>query len=641
LKWYAYQSERGHGEDDEFEKAEFLRGVELDPTPNGLGRLLARDAENLREEAECSWMMLQFYGNEDIVLPVELSLLNEGNRLEVLTHERLGEQTTTGTPETLALARAWLRECLDGHEACVTRHQDGEEEDAGDDGFLPTRLLDVGTLEEPRLRLVAGDDLDPRCEYVALSHRWGADQTRVLRTCNVIAYHHGIPPEETTPTVRDAARVTRALCVRYLWIDCMCIIQDDGGADWARESNTMFRVYGRSACTIAAAVTCDPSEEQQCENDNDKDLTGKRPVPSPRHPNLNAEEYGFLLPRNPLPARPLIVPSPFSMMATPESPSPYHFSIHPPYLSRLHDTYVRSSEWFYRGWVFQERMLAPRLLVFTPSQVLWGCQTLQAAEGWPRGKTADHYIDRFTTMAVERARLRALLDPKTGVAVSHVAWWTFLLDYMASRLTVSSDRLPAIRGVASLVEEKTGERYCGGFWITAGDIADQLLWEAVGVEGGGAKMHMMPRQNEYRAPSFSWAGVEGPVRFASKGFGRSLVEVVEGLELRATDLGAGNTTGRNVREALRMRARLLPASLFTASDGARTHRILTRAAGMKQALIVGNHLCFFSYDHNPFDPHFSFVCLRPRSTALPSLGNMRLTTDLTDAQRNRILCDGK
>ncbi|KAK4447255.1 heterokaryon incompatibility protein-domain-containing protein [Podospora aff. communis PSN243] len=599
-KWYAYQHRkpRSHRDgpsswegDAHDEMARFLRGVQLDPTPNQLGSLLAGDSEHLRQQAASSWIMLQFYGDEDVVLPVELSMLNEGDRFEVLAQERMGEQTTTGTPETLALARAWLTRCLDGHEACVTPHVHGkeevEEEDAGDDGFLPTRLLDVGTAEEPRLRLVAGADVDARCEYVALSHRWGADQTRVLRTCNVMAYHHAIPLEETTPTVRDAARVTRALGMRYLWIDCMCIIQDDGGADWLRESNTMFRVYGRSACTIAAAVTYDPSGGRQGENGND--AAGKRPAkPRPRDANLRTEKDGFLLPRNPLGARPLIVPSPLSLKATPESPSPYLFSIHPPYLSRLHDRHVRSSEWFRRGWVFQERMLAPRLLVFTPSQVLWGCQTLQAAESWPRGKTAGHYIDRFTTMAVERARLRALLDPKKGVGVSHEAWWEFLVDYMVSRLTVSSNRLPAIRGVASLVADKTGEKYCAGFWITAEDMVDQLLWEpeAVGFEGGGAKMHLMPRQNEYRAPSFSWAAVEGPVCFASKGNGTSLVEIIEGLELRAADLAAGNIEGRNAREALRMRGRLLGASLFTASDRSRTYRILTKAAETKQALFI-------------------------------------------------------
>ena len=48
-KWYVFQSARA--DDEAAEKAEFLREVQLDPTPNRLGSLLATDSVNLPEEA--------------------------------------------------------------------------------------------------------------------------------------------------------------------------------------------------------------------------------------------------------------------------------------------------------------------------------------------------------------------------------------------------------------------------------------------------------------------------------------------------------------------------------------------------------------------------------------------------------------
>ncbi len=150
-------------------------------------------------------------------------------------------------------------------------------------------------------------------------------------------------------------------------------------------------------------------------------------------------------------------------------------------LGEIHDKEVRSSKWFKDGWVFQERILAPRLLTFSRSQILWGCSELQAAETWPCGKTSKHHIDRFVSVEVEKARLSEVFDKCPGSFVSHAPSWTLLQDYMSTKLAILSDRLPAIRGVAALAQQMTGERYCSGFWIDSDDVAHALLWR---VEGG-------------------------------------------------------------------------------------------------------------------------------------------------------------
>lgn len=57
-------------------------------------------------------------------------------------------------------------------------------------------------------------------------------------------------------TFRDAITITRQLNIRYLWIDSLCIIQDDL-RDWEFESANMSSIYRSSILTIAAAATVD------------------------------------------------------------------------------------------------------------------------------------------------------------------------------------------------------------------------------------------------------------------------------------------------------------------------------------------------------------------------------------------------
>ncbi len=80
-----------------------------------------------------------------------------------------------------------------------------------------------------------------------------------------------------------------------------------------------------------------------------------------------------------------------------------------PYIDQIYEKDIRCSDWFKQGWVFQKRMLAPRLLTFTRSQVLWGCSELQAAETWPCGKRA-----RTTSIGLSRSQLRRLGCPTSS-----------------------------------------------------------------------------------------------------------------------------------------------------------------------------------------------------------------------------------
>lgn len=127
---------------------------------------------------------------------------------------------------------------------------------------------------------------------------------------------------------QDAVDVTRELGVRYLWIDSICIIQDDPD-DWKKESSLMEDVFSSAYCTISARVT-----------GGDGFLGDVSRNRSRRFARLEPDKYA------------------------------------PIFICQQIDDFQRDVEdapLSRRGWVFQERILSRRTIYFTDSQVYWEC----------------------------------------------------------------------------------------------------------------------------------------------------------------------------------------------------------------------------------------------------------------------------
>lgn len=116
--------------------------------------------------------------------------------------------------ECLMVARSWLQKCQQQHPEC------------GDDGMneLPTRVLDVSR-DPVRLHVPARAT---KGSWVALSYCWGNDMLLKTMSHNIEAHKMGIAWHSLPKTHQDAVTITRALGLQYLWIDSLCIIQDDG-----------------------------------------------------------------------------------------------------------------------------------------------------------------------------------------------------------------------------------------------------------------------------------------------------------------------------------------------------------------------------------------------------------------------------
>jgi hypothetical protein len=194
---------------------------------------------------------------------------------------------------------------------------------------MPTRLIDVGTADAPSLSLVETAEENIKERYVALSHCWGKlskDERFCTYVDNIEELKKHIPFNRLPQTFKDAVTATRAFNIRYLWIDSLCIIQEDA-QDWKLEAGRMEDVFTSAYCTIAASSS-------------------------------TSSLGGFLSKRKDR-----------SVIGINTKKGPL-------YLAEAIDNFQRDVEEGVlntRGWVFQERALSRRTIHFTSNQVYWEC----------------------------------------------------------------------------------------------------------------------------------------------------------------------------------------------------------------------------------------------------------------------------
>src|SRR6187402_3786126 len=116
----------------------------------------------------------------------------------------------------------WINECKSSHTECLLANPT----------WVPSRLLDVGPGDgSQHPRLVETTSSHMREPYAALSHMWGDLIPLRALASNYGDLKSGIPVWKLSKNFANAVTVTRALGLRYVWIDSLCIIQDVG-ADW-------------------------------------------------------------------------------------------------------------------------------------------------------------------------------------------------------------------------------------------------------------------------------------------------------------------------------------------------------------------------------------------------------------------------
>jgi Heterokaryon incompatibility protein (HET) len=154
--------------------------------------------------------------------------------------------------KSLKIIQNWIENCETRHQHCKRdRSSDCESSAGSSDVPLPTRVIDVYSLDGSTIRLCKGSR--QHAKYVALSHRWVSGPMPQWVTTHAVleSRQEWFSLKNLSTSVVDAVRVTRKLGVQYLWVDSLCIIQDSS-EDWEVESSRMARIYANAHITLFA-----------------------------------------------------------------------------------------------------------------------------------------------------------------------------------------------------------------------------------------------------------------------------------------------------------------------------------------------------------------------------------------------------
>ncbi|KAF2170832.1 hypothetical protein M409DRAFT_18805 [Zasmidium cellare ATCC 36951] len=367
----------------------------------------------------------------------------------------------THSYEHMQLVKAWLAACITRHESC--RPRPGLRK--------PTRLLEISG-DGDMIKLVPGA-ASPRANYAALSYCWGQVPQLMLLRSNYSNFESGLPVSSLTMVAQDAIIVCRALAIRYLWIDAMCIVQGEDG-DFKQEAARMEDVYAGSLVTLVAAAARDTTEH-------------------------------FLKERNPLPWM----------------DCPLYFGDSHCYRTyvegRVFCEYGKNIPGFFaldaRGWCFQERLLSPRSLYFGSNGLHWECRGGLGCEYYPKVAAKHGALDdglhaqnalKNTYVAINELD-SDLTDPMVSFRFREL-WGVVLERYFDTNLSFEKDRLVAMVGLARSLEHKFEIQASYGLWLAF--LLDELLWSVDTVSNDTTR-------NLDIAPSWSWVNLRDCKIFCS------------------------------------------------------------------------------------------------------------------------------
>lgn len=374
--------------------------------------------------------------------------------------------------KSIETIKSWFRCCDEGHNRCgnMSKNQ------------LPTRVIDVSHLPNPRLY---SSEQGETGHYACLSYCWGGEQTFKTTTKSLCDRLHSICLTELPQTLQDAISVTISLGLRFLWIDSLCIVQDDAD-DKAREISRMGMIYSQSYITISAASASTCWE-------------------------------GFLEPR---PVAPLMN-VPFKckdgrmgsvLIGYSEKITSGNDSIQEKsYNDNIHT----------RGWTFQETLLPSRILIYGKMQLYWKCREKNTQLG---RRACDEYfsinaipeLDKLLEKArisTESKSIRWRKVKSSELSMPNFLWIYLVQDYSSRKFTNSEDRVSAFSGVVSMIRELFEDTYLAGVWMS--NIVHHLLWYR-GYDTNEQDYGHRPKML-HLAPSWSWLSQYGRVQFEEIG----------------------------------------------------------------------------------------------------------------------------
>ncbi|KAF1954541.1 HET-domain-containing protein [Byssothecium circinans] len=380
------------------------------------------------------------------------------------------------SPETYRLAKSWIQECIDKHDHVSS----------GCDATLPLRFLHVSSAaaETYNIHLVDTEKLRQTkdLKYTALSYCWGGvDKHKMTITRLANNSTRSLHFDSMPKTIQDAIKVTSKLGFSYLWVDSLCILQDDE-EELQREIAKMSDVYSGAVVTIAATTASSASEgflderRVDCEAIMDLRL---------HDPDKTERKIGLLK----------IWKGQSVLLYEDDNSVP---------LNR-------------RAWALQEHTLSTRILQYFPGQLRFVCPLTPS---YGSGSNSISYTDgwelvNYSQKVPSKHRKLPLLPTHfPSSAECERNWKTIRENYCDRELTCSADRVLAISGVASRIQKSMGDKvYVAGHWLDS--TSQDLVWycsQYWDFDRGYNRVYPDP---DWLGPSWAWTSVPSGVQYFS------------------------------------------------------------------------------------------------------------------------------
>lgn len=334
------------------------------------------------------------------------------------------------------LLKEWLGRCEKEHNSHIRRHSFRSStlklELSGDNDpqaliLQPCTPVPVSANVMPLkvINVVRGciEDVAPTCRYIALSYVWGDVKqflNEKVRQAELEEEHSVSITDERIPwSIRDAMKLVVELGERYLWVDSLCIIQDDSEPNKMAQIANMGNIYSSAILTVVAAAG----------HDANAGLPGIRP--RSRRPNQYSEQIQGMRLVNALPS--------------------------------ISET-VDQSKWITRAWTYQERELSTRTLIFSERQAYFGCNQKSCQEDCGHD---DVSLRVAKALQIRPEKQRNFNSYRRAVE-----------SFTKRSLTFEADILNAFAGMMALLQPAFRGEFLFGLPETELDIT--LLWQPCG-----------------------------------------------------------------------------------------------------------------------------------------------------------------
>lgn len=402
----------------------------------------------------------------------------------------------------LDLAQTWIAECCVIHDCeDMTQGDDMAHKDDkhvhGSDivpGFAGEKLAETHIISDDRFATISAAvnnsgatlrviDTADNCltmipwsgTYLSLSYVWPRfDTLRLLQSNSTELHRNGALTSlqhRLPKVIRDAMSVVHDVGERYLWVDALCITQDDP-SEKSQLINAMDKVYGRSALTIVVATATSPTQ--------DYGIPGIGDTPRTRRQHLeHLEEIGLV-----------------------SALSDYHAAL-------------ETSVWITRGWTFQENILSRRCLIFTDHQMFFRCGRDARCEDIQAEGCANQLKSHPAKPVPPRGYLNYALNGHfleiASKGQTFAEYSSLVSGYSPRSFTMCGDVLNAFTGIMAVLLPYLPKPQGFFFGLPMHNFAQAILWyptsrlerrKTANIEG-----------TEIALPTWSWVGWVGSVGY--------------------------------------------------------------------------------------------------------------------------------